>query len=1397
MHTPQQREPHGRKHALPAGATARRAGWPWTLLAAAVVAIALGGCSGPNDGPASDASADASANDGLHNDVSGIELHRISPDRGPLAGGDEVELEGLGFGPAAQVYFGKREAEVTWRAGSTRLVAVVPEAGVPGPVDVRIVDVDGTATLASGYAYLTEVRVDAIEPELGPDVGGTPIVVRGAGFSPGDRVLIGWRAAQGSVVADGTSILATTPAITLPAGKDELVVPVAVRHASGVTSLIGGFRYGRRPRLLRLEPAVVGPAGGAVTLHGEGLGTLDAVWIDGRYGTLSPGSASSVRGATVPTLANLGGSPRAVAVAVRSPYGDAILDPGLVYGGAASPALYGVAPADGSSAGGDTVALLVDLAGGTASAATFGGAAATGLDAAASAPVATSPSLAVGLHDVTVQTSKGNASKAQAWRTWAPVTIANLNPPQGPVAGGTTVALKGNGLRKDCSVRFGAWPAPILAETKDGLSVRSPAGPPGPVDVTVRCGPHQVVRVDGFDYLPTKPQLDIVTPGDGASGGGAIVTLHGAGLSTGCAVAFGGKAAEVIEVVSSGAMRVKTPAHEPGTVTVAISCKAGHDALIDGFTFFSPTNPQGGTHGAPVAGTLNVTVLDIYTLKPLAGATVVVGQPGDAVFGTYLGKTDAKGQIIFSGLDLVPPLTVSASKNEYSASSIVQFTVSNATLLLFPYVPPSPGGGGGGGGLPLATLEGRVLDLDKYVLVPPTSCLKPETGGPICDFCSDVSACGAETEWACSLTGGVTRRCFPQCKTNDDCPQDYRCYDDTEVQGRRVCKPSIGVRRITCQTSTRGLETENPPPGPGSVVDEATGKWSISARLDELAVYCVAGYVMADQSFVPTSMGVRRHIFPQPGGTISNLDLRLDIALQRKLPVRLDHPQRFFPAQNGGTLDLRSWIDLGSDGFIPLATELREPEGLGSTGVVDALTIPYQPLILPEALTDTSQTWRAVVGFGTALTPIETGTQHESIIRPGDNNLLVRSKAGQWQASPLAVAMPLRGMVRGDGDEVLLVSDRGRLLRGPIDGPSLLYVPTVADAYEQPPAVLAMAGTPTDATIVGEAGLIRRLDGDTVLSESGALVEDLVGVCQVGTLRAVVGAKGGMAIDSGGGWTKVGSFGAPGRAVACNAERVVFTSADGHFATLDVAGGATSASIQVLAGATSIDAALAETGGSFLLAGSTADSANAGLWRLGSAGTTSNAWPSGAKQRPAFTLLVAGAPGTIYGVTEAGQVLRIDALGSHDEGPERRDMRAHAGVRLSDGTMVLAGEPGLWLGPFLTVPAIAKPAETQNVPLLLEWSAAPGTLPTINRVHIDGATTGFPFWWMYTAPAATAIVVPDFLALAGIFVWNDQSFVARVDRIWTPSLSIDAFGTFDVEFGDWRSWATNGKGFQL
>ena len=1383
--------------------------------------VMIAACSGdPEPGTSTkDAVADGQSDS---QSIGGLNVHKVQPDRGPLVGGDEIDIEGEGFGPNSQVFFGKNEAEVTWRAGAGRLFAIAPPALVPGPVDVRVVDGARKGVLPVGFAYLAELHVDSVEPTQGPDEGGTPILVRGKGFHPGDRILVGWRQAQDCRYIDSETLSALTPARLLPADQGTLQVPVAVRHGSGVTTLAGTYRYGRVPRIDHVAPVTIAPAadpgGRNVTAHGGGLGAIEIAYVDGRQALLADGSADSLRALQVPALAALGGGPRAVGLAVVGPFGAAIRDPALAYLGAAKATLYGMLPAQGSTTGGEPAALLVDPAGGVVASARIGGKDVVGL-AAAGASLKT-PALAAGSHDLEVKVGAVTLNLAKAYRAWTPIAVQAVVPAFGPVGGGNSVELQGTGLVPDCTVRIGAFAAQVQGVSAKGLKLKVPPGAPGAADVRVWCGPHAKELAAGYAYQPPAPQLDAVTPASGATGGGGQVTVHGAGLDATCSVAFGSAPGKVLEVLGSAGLRVETPPHAPGPVTVQLVCAKGSDALIDGFLYHSPTSPQGGTHGEPLDGTLHVTVLDIYTLKPIVGATVVVGQPGQPGFGQFIDKTDAKGQSVFSSLELQPPLTVSASKIEYSASSIVKFDVANATLLLFPYVPPSSGGGGGPG-LPLATLSGTILDLDKYALMPPTSCLKPSTGGPICDFCQDVSTCGAEGQWTCALTGGTTRRCFPRCQTDDDCPEKHRCFDDVEVTGKRLCKPAIGVRRITCETSTRGLETQNPPPGPGSVVDEKTGAWSISARLDELAVYCVAGYVMADQSFVPTSMGVLRHLFPTPGGSMPNLGVRLDIPLQRTLALRLDGPQRFFPVGSGGTLRVENWQALGSDGFIPLSALVRAPEGPGTTGVVDALPVPFQPLTLPESLTDTSQTWRAVVDFGGGVSPIEAGTRHEGVIRPGDHNLLLRSPGGALESQPLAINLALSGLLGGDGDEVLAVAANGRLYRGPLDSPSLIHSPEIGDLYGDAPALLAAAGTPTDATLVGEGGLIRRLRGDELDSESGALVEDLIAVCHGKRGRLVVGAKGGVAFSAGGvpwggdpappagPWVKLGTLGKAGQSAACGADFAVATGGSGQVLLLAQQMTPTAVDALAIAGAASVDAGLADAAGGFWFAGTTT-TGEGGLWRAlpGGSGaqsvkdaagrpwTVAPAWPLGCTARPALRVLVAGAAGTRFGVTAAGRVFRLDALGCHDEGPERLDLLPRAGLSLPDGRVVFAGQPGLWLGPFLTVPEVGQPSGNINgKPVVVAWTAAPGTAPMLHRVHIDGATTGFPFWWMYTAPNATTVTVPDFLSLADIFVWNDSSFIARVDRIWGPGLSINAFSTYDVEFGAWRSWSTNGRTF--
>ena len=134
----------------------------------------------------------------------------------------------------------------------------------------------------------------------------------------------------------------------------------------------------------------------------------------------------------------------------------------------------------------------------------------------------------------------------------------------------------------------------------------------------------------------------------------------------------------------------------------------------------------------------------------------------------------------------------------------------------------------------------------------------------------------------------------------------------------------------------------------------------------------------------------------------------------------------------------------------------------------------------------------------------------------------------------------------------------------------------------------------------------------------------------------------------------------------------------------------------------------------------------------------------------------------------------------------------------ADGAVLVLGVPVLWLGPFLTVPDLSAPKDVVSASAVtLEWAYAPGPDATMTRVHLNGM--GFPFWWLYVNPNTTSVQLPDFNALTALTTLPtlDVSYAARVDRIFAPEMTINAFATYDVEGGDWRSWSTNGKLFTV
>lgn len=1430
---------------------AARASSPWNRTAFAWVArtalaclalVVVAACSS-DPGSGSSTSSDAIGADGAGVDggtVTGKPLSLLfaTPARGPLAGGNQVDLQGAGFAVDSLVTIGGSPAEVTFRAGTTHLFVTVPAALQAGAVDIAVRNGKGIpVTLKKGYTYLSEVSVDAFSPAHGPAQGGTQITVHGSGFLPGDRILVGWAPAMDSEVLDPNTLVGIVPATTLPATVDLLPVPVAVRHASGVAVAASTFTYGRAPHLAWVDPPVVPMQGAAVTVHGEGLGNVQALYARGAQALLSPGTAGSVRGTTLPAATALDpqAQPGPADLLATGDYGAHHLNPAFVYSGPVqTPQLFGVTPASGDAGGGDQVVLLLALPAGAAlQSATFGGTP-TLCTQGPTAVTCKTPTHAAGPVTVAIQTSAGPVQKDHAFTFVGPLGLEKLVPDVGPTAGGTQVSVRGSGLTEDCAVRIGLYEAQVqgAGADKKTLTIQTPPGPAGPVDVQVTCQGVTVALPGGYGYTDGKVHIDAVVPSSGATGGGTPVQIHGSGFQKGMQILFAGKPATALTVKSSGLVEVKTPPHEAGPVTVDVVQGPLGDTLLDGFTYTNPTSPHGGTAGEQALGTLNVTVLDIYTLEPIEEAFVQVGQPGAPDFPKFNGTTDANGQIVFAGNGLVAPITVSATKEQYSASSIVSFDARNATLLLFPLSPPSQGGGGTSPPpLPLATLRGKVLDVDKYLQVPPTNCLKSGsfgTGDLTCNECSNDSQCAGTSQsgatYRCVDNGIAGKRCLPVCTAKDICTKGTACEIATDLKDVKVCKPQLGIRTILCATSIRSWDAEddNPVPsakpakGPGALpwasskVDEKTGEFEISARLDELAIECIGGYVdNKSQAFQPTAMGVRRHVFPQPltfddkkGGPFpqNHLDIKLDIPLKRALPVRLDHPQHFFQGK-GGALRVTPWIDLGSDGLIHLPRfEVDVPLGAdgkpNGTGVTDDVTLPFLPLQLPEALSETSYVYYARAEFGSPDQPPITATLHPDVKAPGDANVRVRTLDGLSSDQAIGVAQELSAVLTGESGSVLLVAKNGRLYRGPIEGPSLVYVPVVTDPYAVPVPMLAAAGTPTDATIVGENGLIRRLLGTKVTVESGALQTTLRGVCVGPQGRVAVGDSGGIEVDRGQGWQVVTVATAlPLRAVLCTDDGALAVGDQGTLVTVDLGPEGANAQVQTVGSAT-LRAIVRDGQGTLWIAGDKLAGQGPVLLKRDAQGAWQDGWPAGTLTPtiPSLRTLVA-VPDALLIVDVEGGVRRLDAAGVHDESPERRDLRPTAGIALPDGRAVLVGEPGLWLGPFLTIPEIAKPDSLlKSGPVPVEWSVAPGPDGSFTRVHLDGS--GFPFWWLYVAPTTTSLTLPDFESLAGIqvFINNPQiAYVVHVDRGFVPGFSINGFGTFDLEFDTWRSWAKNAK----
>jgi alpha-tubulin suppressor-like RCC1 family protein len=242
--------------------------------------------------------------------------------------------------------------------------------------------------------------------------------------------------------------------------------------------------------------------------------------------------------------------------------------------GPVAPAVAGVSPTQGLEAGGTSVSIAgTNFAEGATVA--FGSTSAAKVTVNSTSSITAVSPPGAGTVDVTVTTPEGTSSINPADRfKYVPVpppTVTKIKPNIGPIAGGTTVTIKGESFTEVESVKFGSTDAAsYTVNSTSSITAVSPPEVAGKVNVTVTT-PIGTSALSSNDYFKYTPTVTSVSPNSGSKLGGTSVTVTGTGFalgSTATIIKFGAKKAASVNCTSTTTCTAVAPAHEVGTVDV-------------------------------------------------------------------------------------------------------------------------------------------------------------------------------------------------------------------------------------------------------------------------------------------------------------------------------------------------------------------------------------------------------------------------------------------------------------------------------------------------------------------------------------------------------------------------------------------------------------------------------------------------------------------------------------------------------------------------------------------------------------------------------------------------------------------------------------------------------------
>jgi len=878
----------------------------------------------------------------------GLQLVAVSPASGTTLGNDLVMLVGAGFKDNMDVFFGDAKAVNLFVVDANYATCQTP-VHAQGTVDVSVQTFDATAVLPDGFEFVADLTLSSVDPVQGDSQGGTPVVVEGTGFGPECDLFIGTRKAFFLNLSGNETLAAVTP----PGACGD--ADVRVQCGPGSAVLKDAFAYVGLPHADAAVPPVGPVEGGFWTaLHGKDFTPWTTVTFNDVPATkvtyvspylldvlVPPGQAGPV---TVGLLSECG----AVAQEALFAYVDPSTDP------LAQPAVLAAIPDVLPACAGGSVTLALDEAGDIAQVLVFVDnqqVPVVGMDEDLGTVTVVVPPSAPGSAQVLAVTPRGNALLDPPLTLLAGPAVTGVEPGLGPPGGGILVNVEGCGFAAKAEVRFGpALASWVVAASEKQLIVKVPPGSPGPVDVSVYAAGGLAVLPAGFTYTSAGTALYFLDPNSGSRAGGTYVRFVGDALPPDGQYLIDGKPCFDLQPLGPGLVAARTPPNAVGTYDVSVASGGKTVTLPQAFTYFNPRSSGGGTWGGPIDESVNVSVVDGSTGSGLPGALVMLGTE---LAGPHQGYTNEKGQITFSEPGLMGKQTVTAAKPGYSLSSVVHYNAANVTLFISPislgsgsYTPYTP---------PQSYVGGRVHGLDKYVIIPPGSCAGKMGEGSLCKPCATDADCNPEVppplpvpdagqadvvssdaqdvgpdaqepaaQATCAMLGDQGQFCATPCLSPEDCPDGFLCAKvSAESTG---CIPAAGEKMAKCMSSKSSLFGSPPNPGTGAVVNEHQ-IYFINTAVGEIAIVCYGGYVdpMTTQ-FVPTVMGIRRHVVVLPNEVKKDQDVTLSIPLTGKAKVAFhdlpSHPSGIYQPY------LLASIELGKDGYLSLPREpVFQPSG--------------------------------------------------------------------------------------------------------------------------------------------------------------------------------------------------------------------------------------------------------------------------------------------------------------------------------------------------------------------------------------------------------------------------------------------------------------------------------------